>query len=796
MAAPEIAPIAPVTPRKKKKKPKADVDSSDLFDDEKSVKSTRSSRSGRSTRSKKSRKIKRIPKRDSSSDYLAQDSFVLDDSSLTISTKSARTLRSTSTASTAASTIASVRSGRSRQQPVGVELKGEKKSATDQKSISLRKKRSKSPRIARSRSQSNATPSLSPPSMDVRPKISQHRRARSEVLPSIQLDGVEKEAEERTGLDELISQSVEDHVRESPPMEKPSLRRSKSKNSLGELFRRASFSEKIDKGKAEDGNSSSEKRPLVRSKSALGEFFNRKNSTDKSVGTSTPSCIKSMPAGKMLKLPKSIKEIDGQLWRVDEKGNKIKRVRRKSTANATNTYENCAETTTGHSVEEKVEGRLGRKIRGGRRRNVPSDWSLTEDSGASSVLSYKSNDSRVRTRGRPFSREALDRLDNSTHGSDNGSLSHDEIPSKPRRSQSNEKNSDAKPAKRLVPRPKRRPSTPRKTEGTSCLPSSSRSIAEGHDDQATAMQMVAELQKQLMESKHEVWRLKQVTAEQKEEIDGTDSKIAELEANISDAANERKNLVSEVDRLSTKLELREQDLIKKQEELEKEKIAALDRPAGDHLVAQITELMNENNELMDRMTALKLVARQQKDKKDEELRFLKSELDRLRAERDQQNLEKLRPEKPSSMQLVDKIWNQKRDATEQSYRRQIQDLRDRVRGLEASNGKLKRELGRVTVEIKSDDDEETRKAKEMARAVSRGRLTRTRSAQRVRDRCERQLERSKSPHANGENKLSRLIQRSKSADMSVVRHRLNRNNDNRFCNSEENWWNHRTPNRP
>jgi len=338
------------------------------------------------------------------------------------------------------------------------------------------------------------------------------------------------------------------------------------------------------------------------------------------------------------------------------------------------------------------------------------------------------------------------------------------------------------------------------------------------DDPSTAMRMVADLQKQLLESQHEVWRLMQVTQEQRGTIELTKPITQNLEADIKRITGERRDLVSELDRLHTKLELREQDLILKQEELEKEKRAAGNLPGGDHLVEKITDLMNENNDLMERMMTRKAEARQQMEKKEGEVRFLQNELDRMRAERGEQDFENLRRASvdngkdnnsnnnnnstSTSLQLVDKIWNQKKDASEEIYKRQIQDLKERVKSLELSNGKLKKELENATLEIKDEDDEETRKAKEVAQAVSQAGLTRTRSAQRVRDRCERQITRSRSPHANRENRMVSLIKRSQSVE-TALRRRLNRtrdegggNNDNNgdgvaekyeFCNKNTNW---------
>mmetsp|Transcript_7434 Transcript_7434/g.21640 ORF Transcript_7434/g.21640 Transcript_7434/m.21640 type:complete len:331 (-) Transcript_7434:1227-2219(-) len=306
------------------------------------------------------------------------------------------------------------------------------------------------------------------------------------------------------------------------------------------------------------------------------------------------------------------------------------------------------------------------------------------------------------------------------------------------------------------------------------------------------MSLVADLQKKLMESQHEVWRLQQIADDLQSTIDGTESEMKKLRADIEACDDEKKDLRSEMDRLGNKLELREQDLQRTQTELENEKRAALDRPTGDHLIDQITDLMNENNELLDKMTAQKVEARARMEKREEEVRYLQQELDRMRLERGEKDLEQLRrsnaaaangetataPTTTKSMQLVDKIWNQKKDVSEQTYKRQIQELKERVRILEMSNNKMRNELGNSTLQIKDDDDEETRKAKEVAMAVAKGKLTRTKSAQRVRDRCQRQLSRSKSPHANRENRLiTSLIKRSNSVDLSLRNRLANRNNN-------------------
>ena len=716
--------------------------------------------------------------------------------------------------------------------------------------------------------------------------------------------------------------------------EMPSIRRSRSGSSLGKMFRRvatattaaASSGDKIDKSSRADqqpqtsstntapqrpptsGNTSeqkSQKQPYLRSKSSkstkstLGDLFRRTSSTSNSssFGTKALQGIHNNKT-KTNKLPKNIKEIDGSLWQVDEKGNAIKKVIHKSqvtagiTKSSSNRKIDFAATTTGHSVDSnKMDGRLGRKIRGGRRR-VSSDWSVADESAttASSMnrscisshksvdfshksidsrsnSSYRSNETRAtaaaaiavrnnnNNNNRSLSKGALNRLDDSEHTSNSdSSLYLDEIPSKPTRSQSNERNEDAKPVIKKG-RPKRRPTTiasttvpsssksggpscsppsdvpnnrrnstknnnknSNKTGGASCLPSSDpNNNNDDDDDPSTAMRMVADLQKQLLESQHEVWRLTQVTQEQRGTVEVTKRMTQKLEADIEGITGERRDLVSELDRLRTKLELREQDLTRKQEELEKERRAAGNLPSSDHLVEKITDLMNENNDLMERMMTRKAEARQQMEKKEGEVRFLQNELDRMRVERGEQDFENLRRASvdngnnnngnSTSLQLVDKIWNQKKDASEQVYKRQIQDLKERVKSLELSNGKLKKELENSTLEIKDEDDEETRKAKEVAQAVSKAGLTRTKSAQRVRDRCERQITRSRSPHTNRENRMVSLIKRSQSVE-TALRRRLNRTrnddddgnsntNNNKvnddvaekyeFCNKNANW---------
>ena len=154
---------------------------------------------------------------------------------------------------------------------------------------------------------------------------------------------------------------------------------------------------------------------------------------------------------------------------------------------------------------------------------------------------------------------------------------------------------------------------------------------------------------------------------------------------------------------------------------------------------------------MDRMEAEKAGAESRLEKKDEELRYLQEELKRIRIERDELNFETkmssntdLNALKSTSLQLVDSLWNQKKSMDDEALQREMTALQERVNSLEKSNDKLKKELERATLTINDDDDEEIRKAKEIATVVSKQGLTHTKSARSAKDRVFTALQRSKS----------------------------------------------------
>jgi hypothetical protein len=228
-------------------------------------------------------------------------------------------------------------------------------------------------------------------------------------------------------------------------------------------------------------------------------------------------------------------------------------------------------------------------------------------------------------------------------------------------------------------------------------------------DPDTAMQMVQSLQRKFKQSQREVLRLSQITKKQK------------------------------IQNLKLKLDEKENALRKQQLELHQQKKQISKRNingGSDHLVEQITELMNENNTLLDRMGVEKAQAGIKLNQKDEELRFLQEELKCMRSEKGERDFGGgggcASKTKDNNDKL--KIWNKKKDIDDKTHRKEMKALQDRVESLQVSNHKLKCELGNATLTIHEEDDEEIRRAKEVAKAVSEYGLTRAKTARVAKDK--------------------------------------------------------------
>ena len=255
-------------------------------------------------------------------------------------------------------------------------------------------------------------------------------------------------------------------------------------------------------------------------------------------------------------------------------------------------------------------------------------------------------------------------------------------------------------------------------------PSSELSIVDvdSDPDLDTPLQMVQKVQRQLKESQRETKKSKsqfQMATKEKQKLD--------IEIQIL------KSMLDEKEKV-----LREQQLELHQHQQNEISERNSNDENSDHLVEQITELMNENKTLLGRMGVEKAQADIKLKQKDEELRFFQEELKHMRnqkGERDfsvsggagdlETNNKAVRGlPKSLSLRMVNTICNQKKDIPNEIHHKQMKALQNRVDALQVSNNKLKSELGNVTLTINDDDDDETREAKEVAKAVSEHGLTR------------------------------------------------------------------------
>ena len=232
-------------------------------------------------------------------------------------------------------------------------------------------------------------------------------------------------------------------------------------------------------------------------------------------------------------------------------------------------------------------------------------------------------------------------------------------------------------------------------------------------DPELAMQMVKRLQRKYKESQREVSRLSKITKTQKIRV-----KLYEKEKML------RKQ----------QLELKEQ-----QKEISERNVTDV----SDHLVEQITELMDENNTLLDKMGVEKVQAGIKLKQKDEELRFLQEELKCMRSEKGERDYGgscsgsttsgcSILTTKDNNSKL--KIWKQKKAIDDKTHRKQMKALNDRVVSLQVSNDKLNHALGNKSLTIHEDDDDEIRRAKEVAQAVSDYGITRAKTASMAKDK--------------------------------------------------------------
>jgi len=448
-----------------------------------------------------------------------------------------------------------------------------------------------------------------------------------------------------SGLDLLMSQSVHEHVRRKPTTVEKSKR---SKASLGKIFKVGGIGKSI--------------RNLS---SGLKD-------EPKDITT------KSLPEARTIKLlQKDVQEIDGVLWRVDEHGNKLIKVRRKPSSPTSSGDE--AESSTSGYKDESI-----RRRKKERRNSATHDSFVGGSSGSFGNGGKQSQDSEK-------------------------SLYTDEIPTPPNRSSSIERGC---PSGRML----------YSAPGNTLRQTSNQQHHSGNNN-GENHNVVQNLQHRLKASEKEVARLCRVAIEHQDTVDKTAKEQKKVHTKLKTANRDKQALVNEVEKLRYELETKNE---------------RKDASGGDHLVAQICVLRQEKDSLISKMENEGAQARSRLEQKEDEVGFLQEELGRMRSKQGDRQLEYMQKlstssdddsfsggksrnhglEKGKSMHLVSKILGnhlQNKADTEAALQQQeLNELQDRVCSLQLSNEQLKIELRKSTLEIKEDDDEDVRMAKEAA----------------------------------------------------------------------------------
>jgi hypothetical protein len=226
---------------------------------------------------------------------------------------------------------------------------------------------------------------------------------------------------------------------------------------------------------------------------------------------------------------------------------------------------------------------------------------------------------------------------------------------------------------------------------------------------------LSEMQRQLQAAQEEVQRLKRQTQLDQAKIAKATEEMETLKYKHNKATEEKRMLDLQLKNFQQRLEEQEKQLAE-MPKLNSDGSNAVPTHSGDHLVKQITGLMDENNILLQKLAKEKSAAAEELKRKEEELRYLKMELQKLRAENDLLFRTQGKGSGNEENPLVEKLLSQKEEV-EAKLTERIQQLQDRVETLQKRNETLNEDLNKATLEIHEDDDEETRKAKQMAQAV-------------------------------------------------------------------------------
>eukprot|EP00533_Pseudo-nitzschia_delicatissima_P000917 CAMPEP_0116090014 /NCGR_PEP_ID=MMETSP0327-20121206/6730_1 /TAXON_ID=44447 /ORGANISM="Pseudo-nitzschia delicatissima, Strain B596" /LENGTH=562 /DNA_ID=CAMNT_0003581239 /DNA_START=235 /DNA_END=1923 /DNA_ORIENTATION=- len=229
------------------------------------------------------------------------------------------------------------------------------------------------------------------------------------------------------------------------------------------------------------------------------------------------------------------------------------------------------------------------------------------------------------------------------------------------------------------------------------------------------------LKTQLMALDDKVRTLTQQNQKEKSKNVKATTEMLQLKADYQQASDEKRNLELQIKNLEARYREKEEELEKLESTPANRRISMPAASSGksDHLVTQINDLMAENDALLTKLDLAKASSGHDVKKKEEQILFLNQELMKLREENDM--LFRGEAEKDP---LMARLFKQKKDIEEKLNQEReksairMDSMQETVDSLEASNATLKKELEKVTLEINDDDDEDVRRAKEMAQAVA------------------------------------------------------------------------------
>ena len=367
-------------------------------------------------------------------------------------------------------------------------------------------------------------------------------------------------------------------------------------------------------------------------------------------------------------LPKDIREIDGVLWRVDKYGNKLNKVRRKTPAN---------------------------------RRNS----NASGDESTSSFTNYASDDGSGDTFSSPVPRRGQRRNSVGNYGTYN--------PSHPPTSD-----------RSIYTEDNRSPKTP-KARSKSMDHVGNRSPSKARKISRQSQEVVQNLQHRLQSSEKEIARLCRINLDQQEQMEASKRDVKNIREKLQFANRDKQSLIMQVETLKLQIEKRKDRSNK-----------SLNGTSVDEIKEQICDLEDEKEFLEKELSNEKDRADRKFQAKEEEVRFLQKELEQMRSEKGNKQFAYMQSIAMSddedsicsnrsssrkagdSLRFVGQLLGNHQKAKAETevalQKEEIRSLQARVFALQQANEKLNTELKKASLEIRVDDDEDVRAAKEAA----------------------------------------------------------------------------------